>query len=78
MYMVYWSEFEGENRIACSEGFDTAEMKQALSFMEDLRARQRAGAALGFVALCSEHPHSVGPSGVAEAGPDYNWKKRRR
>jgi hypothetical protein len=78
MYMVYWSEFDNGERLACSQGFDTAELKQALSFMEELRVRQRSGESLGFVTLCSEHPHSVGPSGVAEVGPDYNWKKRRR
>jgi hypothetical protein len=75
--MVYWSEFEGTERLAYSQGFDTTQLKQALSFMEELRVRQRAGKAVGFVTLCSEHPHSVGHSGVAEVGPDYNWKKRR-
>jgi hypothetical protein len=31
-----------------------------------------------FIAMSSENPHSIGPSGVAETGPDYKWKKRRR
>jgi hypothetical protein len=46
--------------------------------MEALRARQRAGEALRFITMCSEHPDAVGHPGVDVTGPDYNWKKRRR
>jgi hypothetical protein len=27
--------------------------------------------------MVSENPNSVGRPGVAEVGPDYDWKKRR-
>lgn len=78
MYVVYWMTREhGESRPHARQ-FDSVDMLGAMRFMEELRARQRAGEALGFVALASENPHSVGPAGVAETGPDYNWKKRRR
>ncbi|MDB5798352.1 MAG: hypothetical protein JWP36_2254 [Paucimonas sp.] len=78
MYMVYWMLGKGPDATAQAHGFDTSELKPALDFMEALRARQRDGEAVSFVTMCSEHPHAVGLAGVAETGPDYNWKKRRR
>jgi hypothetical protein len=78
MYMVYWTVVENGIKMPHAKEFDSAEMGAAMSFMETLRARQRASGDVCFVALASENPNSVGQAGVAETGPDYNWKKRRR
>lgn len=78
VYMVYWSEHDGSEYTARSRQFDTRAMNEAMQFMEALRSRQRNGDPVRFISMASEHPDSVGQSGVAEAGPDYNWKKRRR
>jgi len=78
MYMVYWTEGENNSTQAHGRQFDTSEMSAALQFMETLRTRQRAGEAVSFVTMSSEHPHSVGHAGVADPHPDYNWKKRRK
>jgi hypothetical protein len=53
-------------------------MGAAMSFMEVLRSRQRAGEGIRFIAMSSEHPDSVGHPGVADPSPDYDWKKRRK
>jgi len=77
MYMVYWSTIEDGAGVPHAEPFDTSEMVAAMNFMEALRTRQRAGEALRFITMCSEHPDVVGHPGVDVTGPDYNWKKRR-
>lgn len=77
MYMVYWTEIEDQIVAARGLAFDTREMGAALQFMEQLRARQRAGQAVSFITMSSEHPDSVGPPGVGEPASDYSWKKRR-
>lgn len=77
MYMVYWTVEGNATTVAYAEAFSSEDMNQALQFMESLRARQRAGEAVSFVTMCSENKNSVGPAGVAEAGADYGWKKRR-
>lgn len=74
MYMVYWTE-QSQPQASL---FGSDALKAALDFMESLRRRQRQGEAVAFVTMCSEHPDSVGHPGVAETGPDYQWKKRRR
>lgn len=78
MFMVYWSEVENDRSIAHGKSFDSNDMVAAMRFMEELRARQRAGEAVCFVTMSSENPNSVGHPGVADPSPDYNWKKRRR
>ncbi len=78
MFMVYWTHIEDEKAVPHSRGFPSDDMGGALKFMEDLRARQRAGERLCFVTMSSENPDSVGFPGVADPHPDYNWKKRRR
>jgi hypothetical protein len=78
MYMVYWTALEGDARTPHAKAFHSSDMSAAMQFMETLRSRQRASGDIGFVALASENPDSVGHAGVAETGPDYNWKKRRR
>jgi hypothetical protein len=78
MYMVYWTTIENEASVAHAEVFDTSEMVAAMKYMEELRARQRAGESVRFITMCSEHPDVVGHPGVDVTGPDYNWKKRRR
>ncbi len=78
MYMVYWMVLEEGARTPRSQEFASSEMAAAMHFMEQLRLRQRAGEIIQFVTMCSENPHSVGHAGVAETGPDYAWKKRRK
>ncbi len=87
MYVVYWTEPVApiaqkhggtDSSGAWARRFDSDQMKQALDYMEDLRRRQRAGEPVGFITMCSENPHSVGPAGVADPAPDYHWTKRRR
>lgn len=78
MYMVYWSvEAEGK-LVPHAREFPSAEMGGAMHFMEQLRIRRRSGEPISFVTMCSENPNSVGQPGVADAAPDYDWKKRRR
>jgi hypothetical protein len=77
MYMVYWTIVEHGINKPHARQYETNEMVQAMQFMEQLRARQRAGEALRFVTMCSEHPDLVGHPGVDVVGSDYNWKKRR-
>jgi hypothetical protein len=77
MYMVYWTTIENDAALPNAEPFDTTEMVPAMKFMEELRARQRAGEPVRFITMCSEHPDVVGHPGVDVTGPDYNWKKRR-
>ncbi len=79
MYMVYWT-IPDENGSDSAHGrtFASSELGAAMHFMEQLRIRQRAGEAIRFVTMSSENPHAVGHAGVAETGPGYQWKKRRR
>jgi hypothetical protein len=77
MYMVYWTIVEGGQNKPHSKLYETSEMVQAMQLMEQLRTRQRAGEAVCFVTMASEHPDLVGHPGVDVVGPDYNWKKRR-
>jgi hypothetical protein len=78
MFMVYWTELEGEKNIPHAKLFSTTDMSAAMHYLEQLRIRQRGGESISFITMCSENPHSVGPAGVADPAPDYNWKKRRR
>lgn len=78
MYMVYWTVLENGTKAAHAKEFDSRDMIAAMNFMETLRTRQRTSGDICFVAMSSENPDSVGHAGVAETGPDYNWKKRRR
>jgi hypothetical protein len=78
MYMVYWTTTDEDKSVAHGRSFASEEMSAALKFMEELRTRQREGERLCFVTMSSENPDSVGPPGVADPSPDYNWKKRRR
>jgi hypothetical protein len=78
MYMVYWTEAGQAGKRAEAKEFESHDMMSAMKFMEELRARQRAGEGIAYVALSSENPHSVGHAGVAEPSPHYNWKKRRQ
>ena len=73
MFNVFWME----KTIPMNKLFNTTEMGGALTFMEKLRGRQRAGDDVHFVTMSSENPNSVGHPGVDVTGPDYNWKKRR-
>jgi hypothetical protein len=78
MYMVYWTETGDDSSVARSRSFASDEMSAALTFMEELRAKQRAGDPVCFVTMSSENPDSVGHPGVANPSSDYDWKKRRR
>lgn len=78
MYMVYWTVVKERDAIPHSRAFASDEMGAAMTFMESLRSRQRAGEGVGFITMSSEHPDSVGHPGVADPSPDYDWKKRRK
>jgi hypothetical protein len=78
MYMVYWTVVEDGTKAPHAQAFDSGDMGSAMRFMETLRTRQRTSGDICFVAMASENPDSVGHAGVAETGPDYDWKKRRR
>lgn len=78
MYMVYWSIEEAGRLVPQAHQFASSDMGAAMHFMEQLRIRQRAGETIRFITMCSENPHAVGPAGVADPAPDYNWKKRRK
>lgn len=73
MFTVYWTA-EGSPH---SASYPIEKMKESLLFMEALRLQQREGKDVGFIAMASENPQSVGHPGVAETGSDYNWTKRR-
>lgn len=78
MYMVYWTEVGDATNSAHGRAFESEDMLAAMTFMEQLRVRQRSGEAVCFITMSSENPNSVGPSGVSGPPADYNWKKRRR
>lgn len=78
MYMVYWTEVKNETATAHGREFDSSDMSAALKFMEELRSRQREGEGICFVTMSSENPNAIGPQGVADPHPEYNWKKRRK
>jgi hypothetical protein len=78
MYMVYWTVVDNEKKFPHAREFDSNDMVAALDFMEVLRKKQRHGEGICFVTMSSENPNSVGHPGIAETGPDYAWKKRRR
>lgn len=78
MYMVYWTVLDNESKYPHAKEFDSSDMLAAMRFMEELRTKQREGKGVCFITMSSENPQSVGHPGVAETGPDYNWKKRRR
>jgi hypothetical protein len=66
MFKVYWTY--GEQ----SYGKEFPIMTEALDYCQDLRNSGRQ-----FVTMCSELPDNATKMGVADVGPDYNWKKRR-
>ena len=66
MFKVYWTH--GDQVY----GQEFADMTEALNRCQELRNSGRR-----FVTMCSEQPNNVTLMGVSEAGPDYNWKKRR-
>ena len=77
MFMVYWTEVHEKERTPKCKEFCTEGMTQALNFLESLRKKQRENGDIFHITMSAENPHSVGLPGVAETGPDYNWKKRR-
>jgi len=78
MFMIYWTlHVEGQQQ-AHSKEFLTTEMGEALKFSEDLRKKRRNGEQINHIVMSSENPNSVGEQGVADVGPDYSWKKRRK
>ncbi|MDP1978158.1 hypothetical protein [Undibacterium sp.] len=77
MFMIYWSISNDGQEQACAREFANDRMVDALQFTESLRAEQRQGAAIRHITMSCENPDSVGHAGVADAGPEYSWKKRR-
>jgi hypothetical protein len=77
MFMVYWTEVQGELEHPQSRNFDLHQMTDALQYMESLRKKQRMTGDICHVTMSSENPNSVGLPGVDVTGDDYDWKKRR-
>lgn len=77
MYMVYWTATEKAVTTPKSREFNSDEMLDALRFAEEMRKIQRSTGEVKFITFVSENPNCVGHAGVAEVGPDYDWKKRR-
>ncbi|MFZ6732292.1 hypothetical protein ACO0LG_10250 [Undibacterium sp. Ji42W] len=77
MFMIYWSICTDGKEQASSKEFANDCMVDALRFTEFLRAEQRQGAAIRHITMSCENPDSVGHAGVADAVPEYSWKKRR-
>ncbi len=77
MFMIYWSICVDGKEQTCSQEFGSESMADALRFTESLRAERRQGAAIRHITMSCENPDSVGYAGVADAGPEYSWKKRR-
>jgi hypothetical protein len=78
MFMVYWTEVQGELEHPQSKKFGLDQMAEALQYMESLRKMQRSAGCIRQIAMSSENPNSVGLPGVDVTGDDYDWKKRRR
>jgi hypothetical protein len=66
-FKVYWTEAGGA---IGGEAFH--DIGVALNRCQELRNSGRR-----FVTMASELDDMVGEFGVTEAGPDYDWKKRR-
>ena len=66
-FKVYWTEAGGA---IGGEAFQ--DVGQALARCQELRNLGRR-----LVTMASELDDMVGEFGVTEAGPDYDWKKRR-
>lgn len=74
MFMVYWTaQHHGYEPKPNSRAFDSDKMLDALDFIKELRDNSINT----FVVMASENPNSVGKPGVAAAGADYDWTKRR-
>ena len=67
MFKVYWTDVGGA---IGSETFQ--DISEALN-----RCQQLRNSGNRFVTMASQLEDMVGEFGVAETGPDYNWKKRR-
>jgi hypothetical protein len=67
MFKVYWTDVGGA---IGSEAF--RDVSEALD-----RCQQLRNSGNRFVTMASQLEDMVGEFGVAETGPDYNWKKRR-
>lgn len=67
MFKVYWTYAGG---VIGSEEFQ--DISPALDRCQELRNSGNR-----FVTMASEIDDMVGEFGVADVGPDYNWKKRR-
>lgn len=69
MFKVYWTTADGTH----SKDFKMTELNLVLDFMNTLRE----DVDISFVTMCSQNPNQVGKMGVAEAGSEYSWTKRR-
>jgi hypothetical protein len=67
LFKVYWTEAGG-----ATSGETFHDMGVALARCQELRNSGRR-----LVTMASELDDMVGEFGVTEAGPDYDWKKRR-
>lgn len=57
--------------------FGQDQLREALAYAEQLRARRNAGEPITHVSIQSELPQSVGRPGVSDPAADYAHYKRR-
>lgn len=87
MIIVFWRSGKIIYHMGAPEGeliwapeyvcFSSNGMMEALKWMEQLRARRKAGEHITHVCMQSELDEVVGEPGVADAPKDYDWYKRR-
>ena len=72
MFKVYWTNPDVGEHFNQNFGKEFEDMTEALNYCQYLRSK---GAK--YVTMCSQQADMVGEFGVTEAGPGYDWKKRR-
>lgn len=80
MIVVFWLEQRPnvpDGPQARHSVFAQDQLREALAFAEQLRARRAAGEAITHVSIQSELPQSVGRPGVSDPPADYAHYKRR-
>lgn len=77
MHIVYWTVTHEDGPESKSKPFTDEDLSAPLKFMEELRQEQYETGNIRFIVMASENPNNVGKPGVAAAGPDYDWTKRR-
>ena len=80
MIVVFWLEQRADlpnGAAAHHTVFAQDQLREALAYAEQLRARRAAGEPISHVSIQSELPQSVGRPGVSDPSADYAHYKRR-